>query len=157
MKYSNDCRRLSQLILTQRDAITVLDSSAVDRLKPYKDLLIDLMILDPTAKEKVLELLKYQHHLDAVQPLSDWSLPRFPITGGMLASKGIKQGPNYKIILNELREAWKQSHYQATENQLLEDILPTVLENVERVSEKAAAESKANPSASSRQKKTKTK
>lgn len=157
MKYSNDCRRLSQLILTQRDAITVLDSSAVDRLKPYKDLLIDLLILDPLAKEKVLELLKYQHHLDAVQPLSDWTLPRFPIAGGMLASKGIKQGPNYKIILNELREAWKQSHYQASEHQLLEEILPTVLENVVRINEAAAAESKSNSSASSLQKKTKTK
>ncbi|CAF4754430.1 unnamed protein product, partial [Rotaria magnacalcarata] len=44
MKYSNDCRRISQLIINNRDSISILDSSSVDPLKPYKDLLVDMAI-----------------------------------------------------------------------------------------------------------------
>ncbi|CAF0714506.1 unnamed protein product [Adineta steineri] len=130
MKYSNDCRRLSQLIVTYRDSLSVLDSSSIDSLKPYKDLLVDLIINDPTAKDKIVELLKYQHYLIEAEQLSKWILPRFPVTGGSLASKGIKQGPNYKLILNELRENWKKSHFQATESQLVDEVLPNILDNL---------------------------
>ncbi|CAF4978584.1 unnamed protein product [Rotaria magnacalcarata] len=51
----------------------------------------------------------------------------------MLALKGVKQGPNYKIILNELRQAWKDSHFKATENELLTEILPKVLKNLSTI------------------------
>lgn len=146
MKYSNDLRRLSQLILSQRDTIASLDSTARDRLKPYKDLLLDQLIVDPAAKERVIELLKYHHHdLETIQIFSDWTLPRFPITGGMLASKGIKQGPNYKFILNELREKWKQSYYEATEQELLEIHLPTVVESLETSAESSMNQPSNNP------------
>ena len=127
MKYSTDCRRLAQLILTYRDQISLDNSSSNDPLKSYKDLLLDLTINDPNAKEKVMELLKYQHHLIEAQQLFEWTLPRFPVSGGTLAAKGIKQGPMYKSILDELREAWKKSHFQATEDQLIDEVLPTVL------------------------------
>lgn len=127
MKYSNDCRRLAQVILTNRDTISILDSSSTDPLKLYKDLLLDLTINDPTAKDKVIELLKYQHYLKEAEQLSEWTLPRFPVSGDTLASKGIKQGPTYKIILNKLRDAWKISHFQATEDQLIEEVLPNIL------------------------------
>jgi hypothetical protein len=130
MKYSNDCRRLSQLLLTYRDSISILNSSSIDPLKPYKDLLIDLYLFDPTIKEKILELLKYQHHLTEVEQLLNWTMPRFPVSGGMLALKGIKQGANYKIILNELREVWKKSNFKATENELLDKELPRILKNL---------------------------
>jgi len=130
MKYSNDCRRLSQLLITYRNSISILDSSSIDRLKPYKDLLIDLYLFDPDIKEKILELLKYQYYLNEIQQLIDWIIPIFPISGGMLALKGIKQGPNYKLILNELREEWKKSHFKATENQLLDESLPIILKNL---------------------------
>lgn len=129
MKYSNDCRRLSQLILTRRDSISLLDSSSIDRLKLYKDLLLDLLIDDATAKDKIVELLKYQHHLDEISVFINWTIPRFPITGAHLASKGIKPGPMYKSILNELRQTWKRSHYVDDENRLLNEVLPILLEN----------------------------
>jgi hypothetical protein len=147
MKYSNDCRRISQLIIAQRNLIALLDASMKDRLKPYKDLLIDMMIVDPNAKDKVLELLKYQHYLNEIQAFSEWIPPRFPITGGMLASKGIKQGPNYKLILNQLREVWKQWSYEIDESRLLEEILPIVLENVTQTNEQSTvSKSKADAS-----------
>jgi hypothetical protein len=148
MKYSNDCRRLAQLIITNRDSISILDSSSIDPLKPYKDLLIDLINNDPMAKDRIVELLKYQHYLPEAQQLSEWILPRFPITGGMLASKGIKQGPNYKLILNELRESWKKSHFQATESQLLDEVLPNVLYNLANTDEIASTKTKQNSTAS---------
>ncbi|CAF5040164.1 unnamed protein product, partial [Rotaria magnacalcarata] len=93
MKYSNECRRLSQLLVAYRDSISILDSSSIDPLKPYKDLLIDLYLFDPIIKEKIIELLKYQYHLHEVQQLTDWTIPNFPISAGMLALKGVKQGP----------------------------------------------------------------
>jgi hypothetical protein len=139
VKYSNDCRRIAQLIITYRDTLSLLDSSSNDPLKPYKDVLLDLTINDPNAKEKFVELLKYQHHLIEAQQLSEWILPRFPVSGGTLAANGIKQGPTYKIILNELREAWKKSHFQATENQLIDEVLPSVLENLANTNTNSSA------------------
>ncbi|CAF3396700.1 unnamed protein product [Rotaria socialis] len=133
MKYSNECRRLSQLLVAYRDSISILDPSSTDPLKPYKDLLIDLYLFDPMIKEKIIELLKYQYHLHEVQQLTDWTIPNFPISAGMLALKGVKQGPNYKTILNELRQAWKNSHFKATENELLTEILPKVLKNLSTI------------------------
>ena len=128
MKFSNDCRRLSQLLVIYRDSISLLDST--DPLKPYKDLLVDLHPFDPNIKEKVIELLKYQYHENELQQLLDWPIPNFPISPGMLALKRVKQGPNYKLILHELREAWKKSHFEATESQLLNEILPIILKNL---------------------------
>jgi len=139
MKYSNDCRRLAQLIITNRDTISILDSSSIDPLKPYKDLLLDLSINDPNAKERVVELLKYQHYLSEAEQLSEWILPRFPVSGETLSSNGIKQGPTYKIILNGLREAWKKSHFQATENQLISEVLPSVLEHLANTNSSASS------------------
>ena len=160
MKYSNECRRLAQLLLVHRDSISLLDTSAPDALKPYKDLLVDLAILDPNAKERVVELLKYQHHLDEARVFADWVLPRFPITGDMLASKGIKRGPTYKLILNELREVWKQSYFQADERDLLDRCLPTIVENLTQSSgtdKHSETPSKASPSTGSLSKKRKQK
>lgn len=118
-------------------------------MKPYKDLLLDLAIQDPNAKDKVVELLKYQHHPCEAEQLSQWTLPRFPVSGNTLSSKGVKQGPTFKLILNELREAWKQSNFQATESQLIDEVLPLILERL------ANSESHSSNS-SSQQKKSKT-
>ncbi|CAF0957532.1 unnamed protein product [Adineta ricciae] len=130
MRYSNDCRRLAQLLVAFRDSISPLNSTSADSLKPYKDLLADLSVFDPDVKEKILELLKYQHHLKEAQQFADWTLPHFPISAGMLALKRIKQNGNYKIIMNELRDAWKKSDFQATEKQLLDETLPIILKTL---------------------------
>ena len=130
MKYSNECRRLAQLLVTFRDSTLPLDGSSRDPLKSYKDLIVDLHSYDPNIKEKICELLKYQYHPELMQQILDWPVPRFPVSAGMLILKGIKQGPNYKLIINELREAWKKSHYGATESQLLDETLPLLLKNL---------------------------
>lgn len=138
MKYSNDCRKLSQLILNQRDLVSILGPDSRDQLKSYKDLLIDTMVTDTSAKERIIELLKYQHHFNFIKTFSEWNVPRFPISGEMLASKGIKQGPQYRLILDQLREAWKSSYYEASELELLDNILPRIVENLPTAAQIAA-------------------
>lgn len=128
MKYSNEFRRLGQLLLTYRHSISPLSSS--NRLKPYQDLLIDLYSYDPLIKDKIIELLKYQYHDELINELIQWPIPQFPISAGMLALKKVKQGMNYKVILQELKNAWKQSNFQATEGQLLNETLPIILQNL---------------------------
>ena len=110
----------------------MLDSSSPDRLKPYKDLLIDLYPYDSNVKDKLLELLKYQYHFDDLQQLREWPIPHFPISAGMFTLKGVKQGLNYKIIMHELREMWKKSDFKATESELLNETLPAVLKRFPR-------------------------
>lgn len=153
MKYSNECRRIAQLILSQRESVSMLDSAAIDRLKPYKDLLIDSLIQDPNAKDKIAELLKYQHHVPEAQQLLEWSPPRFPVLGGTLMSKGVQQGPNFKKIMDQLREAWKNSHFQATEQQLIEEELPHILENLADTNKTKSITTGRNSSTSSHSKK----
>ena len=129
MKYSNECRRLAQLIVNYRDSLPD------HRLKSYKDLLVDLHPFDSNIKEKIVELMKF-HHVDDVEQLTHWTIPIFPISPGMLALKGVKQSGNYKEILQELKETWKQSDFRATENELLNETLTKILQNNEKCSRK---------------------
>ncbi|WP_315763835.1 CCA tRNA nucleotidyltransferase [Sphingomonas sp. Y38-1Y] len=42
----------------------------------------------------------------SVEPLADWSLPRFPLTGGALVERGIRKGPLVAATLRRIEDAW---------------------------------------------------
>lgn len=129
MRYSNDCRRLGQLLVSYRDVVKKCSSKSADPWQSYKDLVFDLHSYDPDIKEKIIELLKYQYEFDGIPVIQEWTIPQFPVTPGMFILKGVKKGQNYRLILEQLQRAWKQSNYQASEKQLLDEVLPNLLTN----------------------------
>lgn len=54
--------------------------------------------------------------------IAEWQIPAFPVNGFDLISKGIKPGPMYSEIFNQLKEYWAKTSYTATKEQLLEQV-----------------------------------
>lgn len=90
-----------------------LHEKTKDREK-YKELLVD-----GSNPKWVEEMLKYH----ALESLSDWDVPVFPVDGlDLINKKGIKSGPAIGVTLRTLRERWKQSDYKLTKSQLLNNL-----------------------------------
>ncbi|XP_064624124.1 CCA tRNA nucleotidyltransferase 1, mitochondrial-like [Lineus longissimus] len=96
------------------------DSS--DLLNYSQELMIDTMGKEPKVKDRVTELLKYKGQLDVLEKFCEWSPPKFPIGGKHLVERGIKGGPKFAKILQELRMIWKRSGYKMSESELVDKI-----------------------------------
>ncbi|XP_051568267.1 CCA tRNA nucleotidyltransferase 1, mitochondrial-like isoform X2 [Myxocyprinus asiaticus] len=103
------------LVKHRRDLVKGLDEH--ECLKPYTDFIIDSR--EPDTQSKVLELLKYQGEKKLLDELRRWSIPRFPVSGHDLRKLGITSGKEIGTILQELRDTWKNSHYQMSKEELL--------------------------------------
>ncbi|XP_043097935.1 CCA tRNA nucleotidyltransferase 1, mitochondrial [Puntigrus tetrazona] len=103
------------LVKYRRDLVKGQDEH--DNMKPYTDFIIDSR--EPDSQSKVLELLKYQGEKKLLDELSRWSIPRFPVSGHDLRKLGFTSGKEIGIILQELRDMWKKSHYQMSKEELL--------------------------------------
>ncbi|XP_056130718.1 CCA tRNA nucleotidyltransferase 1, mitochondrial [Lampris incognitus] len=105
------------LFLTKRRRDLQKSPDKPDSLVPFTDFIIDSRELD--TKIKVCELLKYQGEHKLLGELSQWSIPRFPVSGHDLRKMGITTGKEIGTTLQELREIWKKSHYQMDKEELL--------------------------------------
>lgn len=118
-KLSNSEKALGKFIVTYRDPIT-----HENPLKPYQDMLVCVSTSRSLkiVREHVTELLHYQgQHVMAGQ-LAAWVPPEFPITGKHLKEAGVTPGPEFGRVLNQVKEAWKESYYKLTKDDLLEKL-----------------------------------
>ena len=74
------------------------------------------------SKLKVCELLKYQGEARLLAELTDWSTPRFPVSGHDLRRLGVTSGKEIGSTLQELRDVWKRSRYQMDKEELLSHV-----------------------------------
>ena len=77
-------------------------------------------------REQVLELLKYEGKIELIGTIAKWDIPKFPLTGTDLKQKGIKPGPTFGKILNNLKESWMESYYQLSKKELIDRIEESV-------------------------------
>tara|TARA_Y100000310_G_C20688757_1_gene820823 strand:- start:1265 stop:2437 length:1173 start_codon:yes stop_codon:yes gene_type:complete len=56
------------------------------------------------------------------QAFIDWEIPVMPVRGGDIVEAGITPGPLVGKILRELKDAWVQSRYRLTRDELMEKI-----------------------------------
>ena len=54
--------------------------------------------------------------------LESWEVPVFPVNGHDLMQLDLKPGPNYTVILHNLKNTWADSNYMASKEQLLATI-----------------------------------
>ena len=115
-KLSNLERRLGTFIVSHREP-----NPDGDLLKPYQDL---LMRSQPErrieTRENVVELLRYLGRPEMAKEMETWREPGFPVNGGDLKSLGIKPGPIYKTILEELREHWIELDFKPSKEEILQ-------------------------------------
>ena len=41
-----------------------------------------------------------------IAPLTRWTVPRFPLTGGQIVARGVKAGPDVARVLREVEDRW---------------------------------------------------
>ncbi|CAK9302724.1 unnamed protein product [Gordionus sp. m RMFG-2023] len=90
-------------------------------LKYYIDLMVDSKSPGKT-KEKIIEYLKYSGEKGLLNDFISAEIPRFPLTGHDLMEMGIPKSPNYANIMQELRNAWKDSKYSLSYQELLQKL-----------------------------------
>ncbi|KAG9353233.1 hypothetical protein JZ751_017809 [Albula glossodonta] len=106
------------LVKHRRDLVKCQDQP--NSLKPYTDFIIDSR--EPDAHSKMCELLKYQGEEQLLAEMQKWTIPRFPVSGHDLRKMGITSGKEIGIILQNLRDVWKESHYQMDKEELLSSV-----------------------------------
>ncbi|XP_050405236.2 CCA tRNA nucleotidyltransferase 1, mitochondrial [Patella vulgata] len=113
LKLSKEEIRLALFIIDKRSQ----DFEESVPLKYFSDLIVDAK--EPKMKERILELIKYKGDTALLRTISEWSPPKFPITGHDLTQKNVPKGPIFAKTLNELRNIWKERGYQITKEELL--------------------------------------
>lgn len=124
MKFSNDEKRLAELILKFRDVKcgvieddkeqsinkkqkTEIPCSNEETLRTFKFILVEnAKDSKEKAKSRVIELLKYVNRLDLIEKIATWTIPDFPIRGDILMQRNIPKGPVYSRVLEALRKSW---------------------------------------------------
>lgn len=118
-KLSNNEKNLACFLATYR----YRNNEEISR-KFYQDILVEKC--NPknihVVREQVVELLKYEGKEELIEAIAKWDIPKFPLTGTDLKQKGIKPGPTFGKILNDLKELWMRSYYQLSREELINRI-----------------------------------
>uniref|UniRef100_A0A6A7G3C1 CCA tRNA nucleotidyltransferase 1 n=2 Tax=Hirondellea gigas TaxID=1518452 RepID=A0A6A7G3C1_9CRUS len=113
-------RELLVFVVQHRDE--VMEATSV---KVAQDLLADLVIDEKInlglAMLRVSELLRYCGQAAQLTELEAWTLPPFPVKGGMIADK-LDNKRMIKFVLKHLLELWKKSDFLLTADELIESV-----------------------------------
>ena len=118
-KLSNAERAVGKFIVTHR-----IPKDHQHPLKPYQDMIVSSGApkFFETLREHVTELLHCQGRHEMAEQMAGWVPPEFPMTGTDLKEAGVKPGPEFGKILNQLKQTWKESYYTSTKEDLLEKL-----------------------------------
>lgn len=72
-------------------------------------------------------MLKFHGKYDLAKELSQWEIPKFPLTGDMLKENGCPHGIKTGIVMQELKVRWYESNFKLNSKELLE-FLPESIE-----------------------------
>ena len=115
-KLSNVERRLALFLVMNREL-----KPHPNPLKPYQELFIRSQ---PERREEsrdnVAELLLYIGRPEMAEEMKRWPEPKFPVSGGDLKSLGMKPGPMFKKVLEQLKEQWIDLDFKPSKEELLE-------------------------------------
>jgi len=119
-KLSNTEKNLAMFIATYRYQSKKTD----EPMRFYKDILVtkSTPVNSHIIREHVLELLKYEGNKEFIKELQSWVVPKFPVTGGDLKSKGIRPGKDMGKIINTLKALWVESYYELSKEYLLDKV-----------------------------------
>lgn len=110
--------------------ITVIFGFSQDKIKPYKDLVVDsLKRLGPErSRSWTAEVLRYRGEGDLAEEVERWSAPQFPVTGHDLMSAGCPKGRAISAVTSALRGEWKGAGFETTKEELLKRVPGIVAE-----------------------------
>ena len=99
-------------------------------LRPYQFLAVDSKLKPESTRLFLEQVLKYRGDTGLLQEFSDWTVPRFAVTGNHLKEAGCPPGKIMSVVLSRLKDQWKQSDFTLEKDQLVSQI-PSVLEAID--------------------------
>ncbi|GFT22259.1 CCA tRNA nucleotidyltransferase 1, mitochondrial [Nephila pilipes] len=91
-------------------------------LQPFIILIFDSKNKVSDTHEWCCEILKYQGAVCLFKELSQWKIPKFPLSGHILIEKGFKPGPKMTEIMTSLKTLWIESNFKMTKEELLDSV-----------------------------------
>ena len=118
-----ESERDQNLPLEGEQKLESCDSEILERsLHHCQDLLVDSTMPMVKTRIKMLELLKYLNLRKTLEQFQQWTLPKFPVSGIKLIEMGVPRGPIFSKELNRLKDIWRQSRFEKTEDELLQHL-----------------------------------
>jgi tRNA nucleotidyltransferase/poly(A) polymerase len=117
LKVSNEELKTCLFIVMYRD-----QEEGDDLIQYYKHLITRLSGKEKYVIRRVIELFKYKGLHEMITEISEWTPPKFPLTGQDLLDKEIKRGPVFAKTLEALRTVWIDSDFKLTREELVEKI-----------------------------------
>lgn len=114
LKVSNDELKTCLFVVNYRDCL-----EGDDPCTYYKQLITRLSGKEKKVINKVLELLKYKNYTDLFNEISEWTPPKFPLTGMDLIARHVKKGPVFAKTLDVLRVRWIDSDFKLSHEDLV--------------------------------------
>jgi len=99
-------------------------------LRHYQWLAVDSKFKTADTRLYIDQVLKYRGELDLASQFSGWEIPRFPVTGNHLKEAGCPPGKIMSVVLDLLKQQWKESDFQMGMEILVEKI-PAVLDSLD--------------------------
>ena len=121
-------RDLGLFVIANREDKNIEANSK--KIRAYQDLIVDNHHKTKEMKDYAMEVLKYRRELDIAGEIGKWEPPRFPVNGHDLKLAGCPPGKYMSIVLQNLKNVWKQSEFKLSRDELLEK-LPHVIENLD--------------------------
>ena len=120
MKCSNDHRNLGQFLLDHRYSIQPIPTID-NQLYPYEELIINAHENQQESVHRhAIELLKYQGYVHLIDPLKQWSIPKFPLDTWDLQQNGLICRGHFSRLLRRLKDQWKSSQFRMNKEDLIE-------------------------------------
>ena len=98
----------------------------------YQCLYIDAKLKSSYVRKYIAEVMKYRGEVNLLEEWVLWEPPVFPIGGKDLKEYGCAPGKTFSIVLDILKNRWKESNFTMSKENLLE-LLPTAMEEVSLV------------------------
>ena len=96
-------------------------------MKMYQCLYIDAKLKSNDVRKYIEEIMKYRGEINLLKEWVLWKPPVFPIGGKDLKDYGCTPGKTFSIILEILKNRWKESEFTMSKENLLV-LLPVVIE-----------------------------
>ncbi|RZF47381.1 hypothetical protein LSTR_LSTR009120 [Laodelphax striatellus] len=102
-----------------------------DCIGDYKLSIVAVKAKSTMALDWGKELMKYRGDSKYIEEISNWTLPKFPIKGGMAVEHGAPAGKRLGPVLDRLLAHWVNSDFQMTPEELLKKV-PEIVEELEK-------------------------
>jgi len=99
-------------------------------IRPYQFLAVDSKAKVQDTRLFIDQVLKYRGNMELAKEFSTWEMPRFGVTGNHLKDAGCPPGKIMSIVLGKLKETWKDSDFEISLEELLDEI-PKVLDSID--------------------------